>query len=74
MKSRPKAGSSNVRPSTTPPPRRPKPKPAPPSPVPAPASRSDLKVTAAKGRPMLVWVGKRPLSHVTAFPAQHVES
>ncbi|MBE3132118.1 MAG: site-specific DNA-methyltransferase, partial [Acidobacteria bacterium] len=22
---------------------------------------------------MLVWVGKRPLSHVTAFPAQHVE-
>ncbi|OFW00594.1 MAG: hypothetical protein A3I61_07765 [Acidobacteria bacterium RIFCSPLOWO2_02_FULL_68_18] len=22
---------------------------------------------------MLVWVGKRPLTHVTAFPAQHVE-
>ncbi len=23
---------------------------------------------------MLTWVGKRPLSRVTAFPAQHVES
>ena len=23
---------------------------------------------------MLTWVGKRPLSHVTAFPAQHVET
>ncbi|MFN2544809.1 MAG: site-specific DNA-methyltransferase, partial [Actinomycetota bacterium] len=33
-----------------------------------------MKVTAAKGRPMLTWVGKRPLSHVTAFPAQHVET
>ncbi len=32
-----------------------------------------MRVTAAKGRPMLVWVGKRPLSHVTAFPAQAVE-
>ena len=29
-------------------------------------------VTAAKGRPMLTWVGKKPLSHVTAFPSQHV--
>lgn len=33
-----------------------------------------VKVAAAKGRPMLTWVGKRPLSHVTAFPAQHVET
>lgn len=33
-----------------------------------------VKITAAKGRPMLTWVGKRPLSQVTAFPAQHVES
>jgi adenine-specific DNA-methyltransferase len=32
-----------------------------------------VRVTAAKGRPMLVWVGKRPLSHVTAFPAQAAE-
>lgn len=33
-----------------------------------------VKITRAKGRPMLNWVGKRPLSHVTAFPAQHVET
>ena len=32
-----------------------------------------VKITAAKGRPMLTWVGKRPLAHVTAFPAQRVE-
>lgn len=34
----------------------------------------DVKITAAKGRPMLTWVGKHPLSRVTAFPAQHVET
>jgi adenine-specific DNA-methyltransferase len=28
----------------------------------------------AKGRPMLTWVGKRPLRHVTPFPAQLVET
>ncbi len=33
-----------------------------------------VKITAAKGRPMLTWVGKRPLAHVTAFPAQHIET
>lgn len=33
-----------------------------------------VKISAAKGRPMLTWVGKRPLAHVTAFPAQHVET
>ena len=33
-----------------------------------------VKITAAKGRPMLTWVGKRPLSSVTAFPAQHIET
>jgi hypothetical protein len=32
-----------------------------------------VKITAAKGRPMLTWVGKRPLAQVTAFPAQHIE-
>ncbi len=32
-----------------------------------------VEVKAAKGRPMLVWIGKRPLKHVTAFPAQHIE-
>jgi len=33
-----------------------------------------VEIKPAKGRPMLTWVGKRPLRHVTAFPAQHVES
>jgi hypothetical protein len=33
-----------------------------------------VDVKAAKGRPMLTWVGKRPLRTVTAFPAQHVET
>jgi DNA modification methylase len=33
----------------------------------------EVKVGRAKGRPMLVWVGKRPLDRVTAFPAQPVE-
>lgn len=32
-----------------------------------------VKVAAAKGRPMLSWVGKRPLGLITAFPAQPVE-
>ena len=36
--------------------------------------KQKVNVTAAKGRPMLTWVGKQPLSHVTAFPAQHVET
>src|SRR3990172_6601904 len=33
-----------------------------------------IEIKPAKGRPMLTWVGKRPLSRVTAFPAQHVET
>jgi DNA modification methylase len=33
----------------------------------------EVRVGKAKGRPMLVWVGKRPLDRVTAFPAQRVE-
>jgi DNA modification methylase len=36
--------------------------------------KKEIKITAAKGRPMLSWVGKRPLRYVTAFPAQHVET
>ena len=36
--------------------------------------REEVKISAAKGRPMLTWVGKRPLRHVVAFPAQHVET
>ena len=41
--------------------------------LPTPAKKVEVKITAAKGRPMLTWVGKRPLSYVTAFPAQYVE-
>jgi len=37
------------------------------------ARQTGVKVAAAKGRPMLTWVGKRPLSQVTAFPGQLVE-
>lgn len=36
--------------------------------------KEQVKIAPAKGRPMLTWVGKRPLSRVTAFPAQHVET
>ncbi len=41
------------------------------SPAPKP---TEVKLGAAKGRPMLQWVGKKPLSRVTAFPAQLVET
>jgi DNA modification methylase len=34
---------------------------------------TDVTVGRAKGRPMLSWVGKKPLGRVTAFPAQHIE-
>jgi DNA modification methylase len=33
-----------------------------------------VKITPAKGRPMLTWVGKRPLKAIQALPAQHVET
>lgn len=39
----------------------------------SPSKPEKVDIAAAKGRPMLTWVGKRPLSHVTAFPAQLVE-
>ena len=32
-----------------------------------------VKITPAKGRPMLHWVGKKPLDYVKGFPAQLVE-
>lgn len=32
-----------------------------------------VEISKAKGRPMLVWVGKKPLERLTAFPAQKVE-
>ncbi|HYX31027.1 MAG TPA: site-specific DNA-methyltransferase [Pyrinomonadaceae bacterium] len=35
--------------------------------------KTEVKIAAAKGRPMLTWVGKHPLQRVTAFPAQLVE-
>lgn len=45
-----------------------------PEPIPAPAPKAEeVRVTAAKGRPMLTWVGKRPLTRVKAYPAQLVE-
>lgn len=34
---------------------------------------TEVTVGRAKGRPMLSWVGKKPLGRVTAFPAQHIE-
>jgi hypothetical protein len=46
---------------------------APVSALPSPA-RQDVRIAAAKGRPMLTWVGKRPRSQITAFPSQHIES
>jgi adenine-specific DNA-methyltransferase len=33
-----------------------------------------VEIGEAKGRPMLHWVGKRPLDYVTAYPAQLVET
>ena len=39
-----------------------------------PGAPQSVEIKPAKGRPMLTWVGKRPLRHVTAFPAQHVET
>ena len=37
-------------------------------------SKKEIPVAKAKGRPMLTWVGKKPLARVTAFPAQHIET
>ncbi|MCS7215985.1 MAG: site-specific DNA-methyltransferase [Thermodesulfovibrio sp.] len=36
-------------------------------------SESRIKITPAKGRPMLNWVGKKPLEYVKGFPAQLIE-
>lgn len=33
----------------------------------------DVSISKARGRPMLTWVGKRPLGRVTAYPAQKIE-
>ncbi len=37
-------------------------------------NKQTVRIAEAKGRPMLHWVGKRPLDHVTAYPAQLVET
>lgn len=36
-------------------------------------TENKLKITPAKGRPMLHWVGKKPLDFIKSFPAQLVE-
>jgi len=36
-------------------------------------TEENIKITPAKGTPMLNWVGKRPLDYVKGFPAQLVE-
>ena len=38
------------------------------------AATQTVTIAKAKGRPMLAWVGKRPLTQVTAFPAQPIEA
>jgi hypothetical protein len=47
----------------------------------SPAAQSNMKksetrveIKPAKGRPMLTWVGKKPLRHAIAYPAQLVET
>ena len=35
---------------------------------------NEVQIKPAKGRPMLTWVGKRPLRNVVAYPAQLVET
>ncbi len=36
--------------------------------------KNPLKISAVKGRPMLHWVGKKPLDRVRHFPAQLCET
>ena len=38
------------------------------------SNEARVKISPAKGRPMLNWVGKRPLKVVPVLPAQHVET
>lgn len=40
---------------------------------PTPQKPKDVTISKAKGRPMLNWVGKKPLARVKAFPAQAIE-
>lgn len=41
---------------------------------PPPTVKKQVTISAAKGRPMLTWVGKRPLHSINPFPGQHVET
>ncbi len=38
------------------------------------SKKDEVIISKAKGRPMLSWVGKRPLSKVRAYPTQLVET
>jgi adenine-specific DNA-methyltransferase len=40
----------------------------------SPKAETRVEIKPAKGRPMLTWVGKKPLRHAIAYPAQLVES
>lgn len=39
-----------------------------------PKNETRVEIKPAKGRPMLTWVGKKPLRHAIAYPAQLVET
>jgi hypothetical protein len=39
-----------------------------------PKKEARVEIKPAKGRPMLTWVGKKPLRHAIAYPAQLVET
>src|SRR5687768_3569689 len=39
-----------------------------------PNTETRVEIKPAKGRPMLTWVGKKPLRHAIAYPAQLVET
>jgi adenine-specific DNA-methyltransferase len=39
-----------------------------------PTKTTTVEIKPAKGRPMLTWVGKKPLRQATAYPAQLVET
>lgn len=67
------ADESQSKPRTTRKKAQPPALPAEKAPAAVPPAPADVGISPAKGRPMLTWVGKRPLSRVTAFPAQPVE-
>jgi DNA modification methylase len=38
------------------------------------SNETHIEIKPAKGRPMLTWVGKKPLRHAIAYPAQLIEA